>query len=230
MSRPWITAGLVGCGLAWALVGCAAPKDARVANEELRDRSTEADAAVEDASPAAAPEAPRDAAPDRDFGDIERELASNEARLRALGVELPARAGEGEVAPTPDPQSSGDGTRSDRDVQGGGRPSTPKPGAQPSLESGKDKKSKAKESKADELDTAAGPEEVKAAGPRPGGDLDPGQRCAEICALSQGTCELRGAICDLADRHDDEDDYRSACVRADQDCDVAEEACRACSN
>jgi hypothetical protein len=49
----------------------------------------------------------------RSLADIELELASNEAKLRALGVELPARAVAGELAPEPEPaQPGGGGTTS----------------------------------------------------------------------------------------------------------------------
>lgn len=81
----------------------------------------------------------------------------------------------------------------------------------------------------DGLGGGAAPDEAKAVRLSPDDEPEAASVCVEICALSQGTCELRLAICELADRHDDEDDYRSACERADEDCEIALEACRVCS-
>ena len=227
--RGWlaafVVAGVLGLG------ACAAPKDAPVsgaAHEELRDQSTDAAAAEDDMEAAPAPEpAPKAEleaeaaseeaeAPLRDLADIERELAANQARLRALGV-LPGD-GEGTTKPTePPPESKPKGDR------------PAKPSAQPSKPG---KKGKPKKSPDTTGSAGAAPsmrDEAKATGPLPNTGTDAIDRCESICALSQGTCELRVAICELADRHDEEDDYRSACDRAGEDCDVAEEACRACA-
>jgi hypothetical protein len=54
-------------------------------------------------------------------------------------------------------------------------------------------------------------------------------RCEIICDLAAATCELESRICALADEHRDEPRYAAACDRAGHDCELAQEACRACA-
>lgn len=55
-------------------------------------------------------------------------------------------------------------------------------------------------------------------------------RCESICELGVVTCELSNSICELAERHPDEDDYEAACERAQSDCTVAKDACDGCDD
>lgn len=53
-------------------------------------------------------------------------------------------------------------------------------------------------------------------------------RCTSICDVAQTVCTLEGKICELASAHGDDPRYENACARASDDCEVGEEACRAC--
>jgi hypothetical protein len=59
---------------------------------------------------------------------------------------------------------------------------------------------------------------------------DDDARCQRVCELSEATCDLQDKICTLADAHEGEPRYASACERADDHCRRASEACRACSD
>jgi hypothetical protein len=168
--------------------------------------------------------------PERDLDQMQRELAANEAKLRALGVAVPGLEAEPRAEDANDASTKPTTTRSAEDK--------PAPGAQPKPSKGtKSKQDKheredrpSQPSKAPNIQGIAG-DQAKATPLSPDGDpreQDAAGRCLMICDLSQITCELNTSICELADRHPDEDDYRSACERAAEDCEVAEEACHAC--
>jgi hypothetical protein len=82
----------------------------------------------------------------------------------------------------------------------------------------------------DDLEDPA-PKPAKAS-PAPTGVPDPDSgavgRCQQICDLSGISCTLGDQICELAQRHPEEDDYVAACERAVADCDAAKEACDVC--
>ncbi len=58
---------------------------------------------------------------------------------------------------------------------------------------------------------------------------DPVGRCERVCGLAEAMCSLEARICQLAERHADEPRYVRACTRAGRHCEVASEACHACS-
>jgi hypothetical protein len=196
------------------------------------DQVEQADQAADfEAEPAAATAMePAAAAPDpeRSLDQMQRELAVNEAKLRALGVSLP-EAEDGSIAPPTDAKPSGG--------------FAPPPSSTPPHSGGGDgigsKQKDAKQKKPSrrehekwtiEPHRAPQPDEAKAAPLSPNTETreqDAAGRCLMICDLSQVTCELNTQICELADRHD-QDDYRAACERAAEDCEVAREACDVC--
>jgi hypothetical protein len=176
----------------------------------------------------------------RSLAEIELELASNEAKLRALGVELPSRAVAGELVPGPEPaQPGGGGTTSS--AKADARPSTspaPKPEPDSATKQGRrDKPAKQKKTEtAVDADRFANPppgepEEAKATplSPTEQPKLDAATRCIQVCELSEITCELGVQICELAQRHAGNEDYEQACARATDDCDAAQEACDVCA-
>lgn len=193
---------------------------------------------------------------ERSLDDIEIELASNEAKLRALGVELPSRAitgGDasvaGELAPKPEPARPGGGGGESV----GGATATPTPDSRPSTapapkseptdsskaagtgsqQRRKDKPPKKKTEDADVSERFAKPppEQAKATplSPTEQPQLDAATRCIQVCELSEITCELGVQICELAQRHAGDPDYEQACARATDDCDAAQEACDVCA-
>ncbi|MCA9701350.1 MAG: hypothetical protein KC431_27755, partial [Myxococcales bacterium] len=128
------------------------------------------------------------------------------------------------VAPGANPGTATTGTKQNKPK--------PKPGTS---KSGKDKSGSKREDKS--VDQTVGdldgpvPDEAKAVQGPPTGTTpmpDAAQRCESICSLGQVTCELREQICELAERHPDEEDYQSACDRAVSDCEIAKEACDGC--
>ena len=54
-------------------------------------------------------------------------------------------------------------------------------------------------------------------------------KCDAACNVATSTCELTDRICYLARDHEGEDKYQVVCTRAEEDCQVATEACVACS-
>jgi hypothetical protein len=197
---------------------------------------------------AVAPVDDQDAPPSLE--QLERELAANNAKLRELGVALsieqqaretgPAgtavskskeagggdRKATGSVAPAPGGKATSKPSKSDKSEAEKKQPRRDKPadksGAQPEGEP-KD------EATLDWEDDGVRPDEAKAAPPSPSIDLDPEQRCEQVCDLAAISCGLGDQICELADRHPDETNYASACERANVDCEVAKEACDACA-
>lgn len=179
----------------------------------------------------------------RSLAEIELELATNNAKLRELGVELPSTAMPAEALGD---VRSGDATGTKTTTTGeAGRktsPSTaPPPGAQPSpkpsnfdRESKPPKRDKGGGKAKDDAERglAGGgerPDQAKAAPLSPADEgLDAAARCQQVCDLAAISCDLGDQICELADRHPDEPEYASACERANTDCEAAKEACDAC--
>lgn len=216
--------------------GCATQSEDQ-RSEPATERDYEAQeepAAVEAVAPAESEDVPRTLA------ELERERASNNARLRELGVELPVAQAEvaDEAATTSaDPGVGG----ADRHPAPSVAPAPNEPGKKPSTTPRRDKGEK----RGDKKDKAAGgakpqddaaldwdgarPEEAKAAPPSSTHELDAATRCQQVCDLAAISCGLGDEICELADRHPGEHDYASACERANLDCEAAKEACDACA-
>jgi hypothetical protein len=53
-------------------------------------------------------------------------------------------------------------------------------------------------------------------------------RCDRLCGLAEATCELETQICELSARHPGEPRYQQACLRAEQQCIAASDACQRC--
>ena len=180
----------------------------------------------------------------------EQQLASNEARLQAMGVRVAQRAlteaekGEAKkdarvpaddrFAPPPPAPTVGDASASSRPER------SPRKAKSPSAAS---KSDPAAEPVAP-APTASKPRPTaggsgRAAGydaPAPAGvsaderdNNDEGNRCSELCELASSTCELEAKICDLAARHVQEPRYGVVCQRAGEDCRLAADACTLCS-
>lgn len=167
----------------------------------------------------------------------EQQLASNEARLQAMGVRVAQRAGgaaeretkhveadaDDRFAPPP-PALAGDATtRSDR------KPSKSKA----TTRTNNDAAAPAPAPRPESSGRAAGgvvsrpaAKEAKKEANEPPRDLN---HCSELCDLAHSTCELEAKICDLAARHPGEPRYEAVCQRADEDCKLASEACTLCS-
>lgn len=81
---------------------------------------------------------------------------------------------------------------------------------------------------ADATITSAGspPATAPSEAPRPD---DPGDRCTRVCEISTAICALEDQICGLLPRHPGEARYQAACERASADCQLATEACHACT-
>jgi hypothetical protein len=231
MSSMRRSAALTAC-LLGLVSGCAAQYEEASRNEappasaelEFAEPMQDVEAAPEEAPAAGAlEEAPAS------FEDLQRELASNNAKLRALGVALPveqpdpAKSKEtsgsgvgGTISPVPGGQPSAKPSKAEREPDEKPRRDKDKGGAKPKDDSKLD------------LDDGVRPEEAKAAPLSPNHELDPEARCQQVCDLSAISCGLGDQICELADRHPDELDYVSACERANADCEAAKEACDAC--
>lgn len=63
-----------------------------------------------------------------------------------------------------------------------------------------------------------------AAKPDAGGD-----RCTQVCEITTAICALEDQICGLLPRHPGEARYQAACDRSNADCQLATEACHACT-
>jgi hypothetical protein len=238
---------IVGCLALSLALGCAAQYE--------EPAGTQPDAAREQASPAEVamePAAAADEAPERTLDDIQIELASNEAKLLALGVVVPGRAVAGGDADLGGEAREREG-KPDATVNGGTtatsetRPSTvpaPKPqpsapgkaaGSSSSIEQGRrdkpEKKKKSGDLAVDDRFAQPPAEQAKATplSPNEQPKLDAATRCTQVCELSEITCELGVQICGLAQRHAGDDDYEQACARATDDCDAAQEACDVCA-
>lgn len=239
-------------------LGCAAPGPGSMHDDDFgvaEDRK-QAKEGVGHGEELLEPAVEGEASPERSLGELERELAENEARLRALGVELPvvalAQDEPAETTATPGPREKDTRSREAKPRRGGGKKPQAQPGSRPSappsgggagggakssgdlvddIGSGNADEDRADKKKGDGRFAQPPPDPAKAA-PRPDDvapPLDAAGRCVQICELSEITCELSVQVCELAARHDDEDDYRIACERAVDDCEVAQEACDECA-
>ncbi|MBK7825122.1 hypothetical protein [Nannocystis sp.] len=56
-----------------------------------------------------------------------------------------------------------------------------------------------------------------------------GDRCVQVCDITTAICELEDQICGLLPRHPGDARYQAACDRSNADCQLATEACHACS-
>jgi hypothetical protein len=200
---------------------------------------------------------------DDDLADLEaslevyeQQLASNEARLRAMGVMVatrddtalaPQAEAPGRFAPPPPaaPATTSKPTAPSRSYADEDQASAQS--RRPQKEAEKDKKRAAKSPSAgagksgttSASSPAPSPAPRRDAGSSPGDaheakqDADKPEdrhgRCAELCDLADSTCELEGKICDLAARHQGDVRYAEVCRRADEDCRIAAEACTLCS-
>lgn len=227
-----------------------APKsEAQPENERALDEPSEDQRVAE---PTASPP-PADTEVARSLAEIQHELAANNQKLRELGVDLPsdeaAAPGEAEAQGG---DGIGSTTKTTTTKQGTGTKGTtsvaPAPGGTPSTQpkkSSKGDRAANKPSRRDKTKGADGlgdkakdagglvdegerPDPAKAAPLTPSGDArsqDVGAQCQQICNLAEISCDLGVQICDLADHHPGEEDYTSACERANADCEAAQEAC-----
>jgi len=56
-----------------------------------------------------------------------------------------------------------------------------------------------------------------------------GDRCTQVCEITTAICALEDQICGLLPRHPGEARYQAACDRSSADCQLATEACHACT-
>jgi hypothetical protein len=54
-------------------------------------------------------------------------------------------------------------------------------------------------------------------------------QCTDVCTVTDSICALEKRICVLARSHADDERYRNACARAQNDCQVGSAACTKCS-
>lgn len=71
---------------------------------------------------------------------------------------------------------------------------------------------------------ARSPTVTPASKPDTGGD-----RCTQVCDITTAICALEDQICGLLPRHPGEARYQAACDRSSADCQLATEACHACT-
>jgi hypothetical protein len=137
-----------------------------------------------------------------DLAALEQQLARRESELQAVGISPMARK-----------QSIRDGggsndaaARSEAEVgaSAGGDASAPVP--------------------------STGPAPTTAPPPAdPDREPDAPGRCERVCEISAAICTLEQQICGLLPRHRGEARYQDACDRAIADCQLATEACHACT-
>lgn len=198
------------------------------------------------------PQEPQFAPEGLSLDDYEAMLAQNEAALRAQGVAIPVSDTMIALADRDDEDAGGYGERTDAavpegeaanqaptepspDVGAGGAVSGP--AAKPAAPSPPPTATPAPVQDAPAAEPAPAPESISTEGRILAGESgnkraerrQARDRCEAICELAAATCELEARICGLASEHTDDPRYENACARATQDCDIAEEACRACS-
>jgi len=221
-----------------ALVACASNPPEPVQRAAAPQATPTADVPPAEPSPAA----------EESFAELEaslamyeQQLASNEARLQAMGVRVAQRAGgaaereaknvepaaDDRFAPPP-PALAGDASasRSDRKpsktrapTSGPNTEAAPAPAPRPESSAGG-------RAAGGLVGRAGSADEDKKKASEPPRDLN---HCSELCDLAHSTCELEAKICDLAARHPGEPRYDAVCRRADEDCRLASEACTLCS-
>gem|GEM_PF-1847459 len=144
---------------------------------------------------------------------IAAELDRNERALADLGISIEAPGGGGgDVSVMSTPQPEPPATVPDESPE-----SPPEPGPPPEPEP----EPVAATDDDDEY-------EVEDADASPIREKRAPTRCERICDLSEATCELADHVCHLAEGHTDDPRYAEACTRAQQQCRVADDACRAC--
>ena len=234
------TAGLafapaLALGLA---LGCAAAHDEELSREadfagEAKDAPVDAAFAEEPTPEAQAELEPAGPPAIESLDDAERELAANEAKLRALGVEPRAAGERGEekqetTATKTKTKTSKKTKRADKQPASPSGGGAPRPASPPS--NGGVTPTPKQDASVGSIDgDGVAPEEAKAKPLSPNStQQDAATRCMSICDLSQITCDLSAQVCELADRHTEDEDYKSACERAVEDCEVAQEACNVC--
>jgi hypothetical protein len=239
-----------GLLLATSLIALAC--DARTTEEPDVPSPREAEPGLE--AEATTPEAAT-SVPPRDLDQLERELAANEEKLRQLGVAIVATGSfaDGEGSPTDTPAKDVDEVRPDSPTPDPKPTQAPDGSSRtPDRKTGKAGGSKPNSKKEDKSKTATIPGGAGATGTKLIGELDDGDatpepaksiqappttekpteqaedRCPLICSLADSTCGLTDEICELAERHPDDDAYSIACERASGDCSLAREACLEC--
>lgn len=75
---------------------------------------------------------------------------------------------------------------------------------------------------------AAAPASAPTMAPASKPDTD-GDRCTQVCEITAAICALEDQICGLLPRHPGEARYQAACDRSSADCQLATEACHACT-
>jgi len=149
-----------------------------------------------------ASEAPGEAGGD-DLTALEQQLAQRESELQAVGVAPQRRdnisAGAGGSDAAGAAGGDGAGSTATADA------TAPTPSSQPAP-------------------TAAQRTAEKVAPPS-----DDGDRCTRVCEISAAICELEDQICGLLQRHQGDARYQNACDRSVADCQLATEACNACT-
>jgi len=141
-------------------------------------------------------------APESPAGD---ELAQLEQQLTQRESELQAIGVAPRTrrdVPGADGDAGGVGATSTADASAPTRSTGPAPGVAPSQPSA---------------------EKLQAPGDEAGG------RCERVCEISAAICGLETQICGLLPRHRGEARYQDACDRAVADCQLATEACHACT-
>lgn len=135
-----------------------------------------------------------------DIAALERALAVREGQMTAYGL-APARSR--------DLADAGDGLQK----SGGQATSTPQPTSPPQPMVG---------ATAEDTDTPS-------TAPRDSSQLAGASRCEQVCEIAAAICALEDQICGLLPRHRGDARYQAACDRAGADCQLANEACHACT-
>ena len=138
-----------------------------------------------------------------DLGALEQQLAQRESELQAVGVAPVARNRD----------LSLDGASSDaaaKSVASAGTTATADAGG-------------------DATAPSTGPAPGVAPPAAPEREPDDAGRCERVCEIAAAICTLKEQICGLLPRHPGEARYQDACDRSLADCDLANEACHACT-
>ncbi len=161
--------------------------------------------------------------PGASLEEYEALLADNRAALKRRGVDMDRQvqqagksgADGGAVAAPEAPESPAAPSAGDVDEDLAGMDDAYEPAAEPAAPVAMEE-AETRDFPGDERPSRA---ERKAA-----------ERCDQICDLAASTSDIADRICDLARQHEGESRYQEACVQAESDCAVAQEACLACAN